>query len=137
MDDGEAIRPVHAFLTGLTDRRIPRLPVRGGGCGLWPRACCATAVAGSQLVRRRSSGGELDLDCRAPLPEDHLALVSALSQLSLQLRITVVLRHVGDHGAAQIANELCVAERTVWTRMARDRATMAGHLSSHEEAAHV
>ena len=82
-------------------------------------------------------GGELDLDCRAPLPEDHLALVSALSQLSLQLRITVVLRHVGDHGAAQIASELCVAERTDWTRMARDRATMAGHLSSHEEAAHV
>ena len=55
----------------------------------WRRA----RVAGRVLPKFRA---ELDIDLGPQAPEDHLALVYALSQLSLPVRVTVVLHYIGD-----------------------------------------
>ena len=80
---------------------------------------------------------ELSIDLGPGTPEDHVAIVFALSQLSLPVRITVVLHYIADLSVAQIAHELSVPEGTVKARLARARAQMASHLSDHEEADHV
>ena len=93
-----------------------------------------TRVAGRVLPKFRA---ELEIDLGPQAPEDHLALVYALSQLSLPTRVTVVLHYIGDLSVAQIARELSIPEGTVKARLARARAQMAGHLSDREEADHV
>lgn len=80
---------------------------------------------------------ELSIDLGPGTPEDHVAIVYALSQLSLPVRVTVVLHYVADLSVAQIARELSVPEGTVKARLARARAQMARHLSDHKEADHV
>ncbi len=96
----------------------------------WRRAKVAARV----LPRYRT---ELSIDLGHGAPEDHVAVVYALSQLSLQVRITVVLHYVADLTVAQIARELSVPQGTVKARLARARAQMAEHLSDREEAHHV
>ena len=68
----------------------------------------------------------------------------ALGQLSMPVRVTVVLHYIADLSVAQISSELSVPEGTVKARLARARAQMAAHLSvqdeqdeDHEEADHV
>jgi RNA polymerase sigma factor (sigma-70 family) len=80
---------------------------------------------------------ELSIDLGAQAPENHVAVVTALSKLSLTVRVTVVLRYVADLSVAQISRELGVPEGTVKARLARARVQMARHLSDREEAGHV
>jgi RNA polymerase sigma-70 factor (ECF subfamily) len=96
----------------------------------WRRA----RVAGRLLPKFRA---ELNIQLGPQAPEDHVALVQALSRLSTQVRVTVVLHYIADLSVAQIAHELSVPEGTVKARLARARAQMASHLSDHEEADHV
>ncbi len=93
-----------------------------------------TRVAARVLPRFRA---ELRIDLGPGSPEDHLAIVYALNQLSLPVRVTVVLRYVADLSVGQIARELSVPEGTVKARLNRARGQMAVHLSDHEEADHV
>ncbi|GAA2165900.1 RNA polymerase sigma-70 factor (ECF subfamily) [Humibacillus xanthopallidus] len=80
---------------------------------------------------------ELSIDLGAQAPENHVAVVYALSQLSLPVRVTAVLFYVADLTVAQISRELSAPEGTIKARLARARAQMAGHLSDREEADHV
>ena len=96
----------------------------------WRRA----RVAGRIMPRFRA---ELSIELGPRAPEDHVAIVYALSQLSAQVRLTAVLHYVADLTVAQIAHELSVPEGTVKARLARARAQMAGHLDDREEADHV
>jgi RNA polymerase sigma factor (sigma-70 family) len=80
---------------------------------------------------------ELSIDLGPGTPEDHVAIVYALSQLSLPVRVTVVLHYIADLSVAQVAAELGVPEGTVKARLARARAQMATHLTDREEADHV
>ncbi|WP_330475992.1 RNA polymerase sigma factor [Terrabacter sp. C0L_2] len=80
---------------------------------------------------------ELSIDLGPGTPEDHVAIVYALSQLSLPVRITVVLHYIADLSVAQVARELGVPEGTVKARLARARAQMADHLVDRAEADHV
>ncbi|WP_256795668.1 RNA polymerase sigma factor [Terrabacter sp. Ter38] len=80
---------------------------------------------------------ELSIDLGPGTPEDHVAIVFALSQLSLPVRITVVLHYIADLSVAQVATELGVPEGTVKARLARARVQMADHLIDREEADHV
>ena len=96
----------------------------------WRRA----RVAGHLLPKLRA---ELSIDLGPHAPEDHVAIVYALSQLSTQVRVTVVLHYIADLSVAQVARELSVPEGTVKARLARARAQMAGYLSDREEADHV
>src|SRR4051794_36760284 len=96
----------------------------------WRRARTLSRI----LPRYRA---ELNIDLGPGAPENHVAVVYALSQLSLPVRVTVVLHYVADLSVAQIAQELSVPEGTVKARLARARVQMAGHLSEREEADHV
>ncbi|GAB3057124.1 SigE family RNA polymerase sigma factor [Intrasporangium mesophilum] len=96
----------------------------------WRRA----RVAGRVLPKFRA---DLRIDLGAHASEDHVAIVDALSRLSLPVRVTVVLHYIADLSVAQIASELSVPEGTVKARLARARAQMAGHLSDREEADYV
>jgi len=103
----------------------------------WRRARVARRV----LPKFRA---ELSIDLGSHAPEDHVALVRALGQLSMPVRVTVVLHYIADLSVAQISSELSVPEGTVKARLARARAQMAAHLSvqdeqdeDHEEADHV
>ncbi|GAA2496733.1 RNA polymerase sigma factor [Terrabacter carboxydivorans] len=80
---------------------------------------------------------ELSIDLGPGTPEDHVAIVYALGQLSLPVRITVVLHYVADLSVAQVAKELGVPEGTVKARLSRARAQMAEHLVDRAEADHV
>ena len=96
----------------------------------WRRA----RVAGRVLPRFRT---ELSIELGPGAPENHVAVVYALSQLSAQVRLTAVLHYIADLSVAQIAHELSVPEGTVKARLARARTQMAGFLSDREEADHV
>ncbi len=96
----------------------------------WRRA----RVAGRVLPRFRA---ELSIELGPRAPEDHVAIVYALSQLGDQVRLTAVLHYVADLSVAQIARELSVPEGTVKARLARARTQMAAYLSDREEADHV
>jgi RNA polymerase sigma-70 factor (ECF subfamily) len=95
----------------------------------WRRARVSARV----LPRVRA---ELSIDLGPAAPEDHVAIVYALSQLSLPVRVTVVLHYIADLSVAQVARELAVPEGTVKARLARARAQMATHLAD-KEADHV
>jgi RNA polymerase sigma factor (sigma-70 family) len=62
----------------------------------------------------------------------HVALVAALAQLDLDLRLVVVLHHVADLGTAEIARQLGIPEGTVKSRLSRGRARLAGLLEERE-----
>jgi RNA polymerase sigma-70 factor (ECF subfamily) len=96
----------------------------------WRRA----RVSARALPRVRA---ELSIDLGPTAPEDHVAIVYALSQLSLPVRVTVVLHYIADLSVAQVARELGVPEGTVKARLARARAQMATHLVDTKEADHV
>ncbi|MGO4600024.1 RNA polymerase sigma factor [Terrabacter sp. 2RAF25] len=96
----------------------------------WRRA----RVAGRVLPKFRA---ELSIELGPGAPEDHVAIVYALSQLSPQVRLTAVLYYIADLTVAQTAQELSVPEGTVKARLARARVQMAGYLDDHEEADHV
>ena len=96
----------------------------------WRRA----RVTARALPRFRA---ELSIDLGPGTPEDHVALVYALSQLRPPVRITVVLHYIADLSVAQVAEELGVPEGTVKARLARARVQMAEHLIDREEADHV
>lgn len=51
---------------------------------------------------------ELSIDLGPGTPEDQVAIVFALCQLSLPVRVTVVLHYVADLSVAQVARELSV-----------------------------
>jgi RNA polymerase sigma factor (sigma-70 family) len=62
----------------------------------------------------------------------HVALVTALAQLDLELRLVVVLHHVADLGTAEIASQLGIPEGTVKSRLSRGRTQLAGLLDERE-----
>ena len=129
-----------SFLTALTHRSDF---TEAANKEAWLRTVCLNLlrnrwrrarVAGRILPKFRA---ELNIQLGPQAPEDHVALVQALSKLSAQVRVTVVLHYIADLSVAQIAHELSVPEGTVKARLARARAQMASHLSDHEEADHV
>jgi RNA polymerase sigma-70 factor (ECF subfamily) len=79
---------------------------------------------------------ELSIDLGTGVPEDHVAVVFALSQLELPVSETVVLHYVAHLGVGQIAGELGISEGTVKARLARARVQMVGHLVDRQEADH-
>jgi RNA polymerase sigma-70 factor (ECF subfamily) len=62
----------------------------------------------------------------------HVALVTALAELAMDLRLVVVLHHVADLGTAEIAVQLGIPEGTVKSRLSRGRARLAGLLDERE-----
>ncbi|WP_323100301.1 RNA polymerase sigma factor [Intrasporangium sp. YIM S08009] len=80
---------------------------------------------------------EPSIDLGPGVPEEHAAVVYALSRLSLPVRVAVVLRHLDGRDVAEIARELGIPEGTVMARLARAHTEMAPHLSAFEEAARV
>lgn len=101
------------------------------------KECWLRTVALNQMRRRRRWSrltgtlspkvrSELSIDLGPHAPEDHLAIVYALSRLILPVRDAVVLRYIDDLSVEQIARELSVPEGTVKGRLARARAEMAG-----------
>ena len=62
----------------------------------------------------------------------HVALVAALAQLDLDLRMVVVLHHVADLAVEEIADQLGIPEGTVKSRLARARSRLAGLLAERE-----
>jgi len=68
---------------------------------------------------------------------EHVAVVTALSQLDSDQRRVVVLHHLADLGTGAIAAELGVPEGTVKSRLARARAQLADLLDEREERGHV
>jgi RNA polymerase sigma factor (sigma-70 family) len=68
---------------------------------------------------------------------EHVAIVTALSQLDLDQRQVVVLHHLADLATADIATELGIPEGTVKSRLARARARLADLLDEREERRHV
>jgi RNA polymerase sigma-70 factor (ECF subfamily) len=68
---------------------------------------------------------------------EHVALTTALAQLSDSQRHVLVLHHLADLGTEEIAHELGVPEGTVKSRLARGRKLMAELLDETEEHRHV
>lgn len=68
---------------------------------------------------------------------EHVAVVTALSQLEFSQRQVVVLHHLADLGTAAIAAELGIPEGTVKSRLARARTLLADLLDEREEHRHV
>jgi RNA polymerase sigma-70 factor (ECF subfamily) len=68
------------------------------------------------------------------LSPDHVALVTALSQIPHELRLVVTLHHIGDQPTAEIARQLGIPEGTVKTRLVKGRALLALLLSDEEES---
>lgn len=129
-----------SFLTALTHRRAFTAAANKEA---WLRAVCLNLVrhrwrrarvAGRVLPRYRA---DLDIDLGPQAPEDHVAIVQALSRLSVQVRMTAVLHYVADLSVAQISDELSVPEGTVKARLARARTQLAEYLDDREEADHV
>jgi RNA polymerase sigma-70 factor (ECF subfamily) len=68
---------------------------------------------------------------------EHVALMTALSQLDEDQRRLVVLRHLADLGTAEIAVELGIPEGTVKSRLVRARSRLAALLGEEEEERRV
>jgi RNA polymerase sigma-70 factor (ECF subfamily) len=68
---------------------------------------------------------------------EHVAIVTALSQLDEDQRRVVVLHHLADLGTADIARELGIPEGTVKSRLSRARSRLAPLLDENEESHHV
>lgn len=129
-----------SFLVALTHRRDF---TEAANKEAWLRTVCLNLirhrwrrarVAGRVLPKFRA---DLDIDLGAQAPEDHVAIVHALRQLSDRARVVTVLHYIADLSVAQIARELSVPEGTVKARLARARNQMAGYLNDREEADHV
>jgi RNA polymerase sigma-70 factor (ECF subfamily) len=60
---------------------------------------------------------------------EHVALVSALAQLSMRHREVIVLHHLVELPVAQVAQELGVPEGTVKARLSRGRRALAALLA--------
>ncbi len=109
----------------------------------WLRAVALTLLRHRWLRARLVGRGrptfrsEPSIDLGPGVPEEHVAVVYALSRLSLPVRVSVVLRHLDGLDITQIARELSVSEGTVRARLARAQAEMAAHLSDFEEATRV
>ena len=67
---------------------------------------------------------------------EHVALVTALSELDHHQRQVVVLHHLAELGTAEISAELGVPEGTVKSRLARGRSRLAELLEEREETRH-
>jgi RNA polymerase sigma-70 factor (ECF subfamily) len=67
----------------------------------------------------------------------HVAIVTALAQLSDDQRQVVVLHHLADLSTAEIAHELGIREGTVKSRLARARSVLAELLDDREEGRRV
>jgi RNA polymerase sigma-70 factor (ECF subfamily) len=63
------------------------------------------------------------------LSEDHVALVSALQQLTVNQRRAIVLHYLADRSVAEIAVEMNAPTGTVKAHLARGRKAMAGLLA--------
>jgi RNA polymerase sigma-70 factor (ECF subfamily) len=74
------------------------------------------------------------LPATMPLSPDHVAVVTALKQLPVELREVVALHHLADLPVGEVAQTLQIPEGTVKTRLARGRAQLAALLSDHEES---
>jgi RNA polymerase sigma-70 factor (sigma-E family) len=69
---------------------------------------------------------------------DAVALVTALAQLPLAQRVTIVLHHLMDLPVADVARETGVPVGTVKARLARGRRALASLLAvDHSEDSHV
>jgi len=68
---------------------------------------------------------------------EHVAIVTALSELDSDQRTMVVLHHLADLGTGEIAAELGIPEGTVKSRLSRGRARLADLLDDREEPRHV
>ena len=109
----------------------------------WLRAVALSRLRRVRLRAHLTGNGrpafrlEPSIDLGPGVPEEHTAVVYALSRLCLPVRVAVVLRHLDGLDIAQIARELSVSEGTVRARLARAHTEMAAHLNDFEEAARV
>jgi RNA polymerase sigma factor (sigma-70 family) len=68
------------------------------------------------------------------LGPDHVALVEALSSLTEDERVVVVLHHLADRRIDEIAEEVGVPVGTVKSRLSRGRAHLAGLMAEPAES---
>ena len=68
---------------------------------------------------------------------DHVAIMSALTDLDPDQREVVVLHYLADLGTAAIAEDLGIPEGTVKSRLSRGRGTLAALLEDREEQNHA
>jgi RNA polymerase sigma-70 factor (sigma-E family) len=104
-----------------------------------PEAWLRTVAVNRLRARWRHAAVVRRLQPRVPGPQvpvevgpHHVALVTALAELALDLRLVVVLHHVADLGTAEIAVQLGIPEGTVKSRLSRGRARLAGLLDERE-----
>ncbi|GAA2494958.1 RNA polymerase sigma factor [Terrabacter carboxydivorans] len=76
---------------------------------------------------------EPDIDLGAETADDQVTVVYALSQLSLPVRVAVVLHYVAGLSTGQISTELGISEGTTRSRLARGRAQLARDLFDRED----
>jgi RNA polymerase sigma-70 factor (ECF subfamily) len=129
-----------AFLVAVTHRTdFAEAPDKD----VWLRAVTLTLLRHrwlrARVVRRGRPAvrSEPSIDLGPGVPEEHTAVVYALSRLSLPVRVAVVLRHLDGLTVAEIARELAISEGTVRARLARAHSEMAAHVSDFEAAARV
>jgi RNA polymerase sigma factor (sigma-70 family) len=104
-----------------------------------PEAWVRTVAVNRLRARWRHAAVVRRLQPKVPGPQlpvevgpHHVALVTALAKLDLDLRLVVVLHHVADLGTAEIARQLGIPEGTVKSRLSRGRARLAGLLDERE-----
>jgi RNA polymerase sigma-70 factor, ECF subfamily len=110
---------------------------RGGAVddvGRWVWAAAFRIGAGLLADRRRHDGGPLPVAGTAPtgLPEDGVALVSALAELSADDRRIVVLSLVGGWSSADVAGFVDSTPGAVRVRLHRAKARLRTLLEEHD-----
>jgi len=122
-----------AFVTAI---RKQRQLGRVSNPEAWLRTVAVNRLRGgwrhAKVVRKYEGavpGPQAPVECG---PE-HVALAAALSELSPEQRLLVVLHHLADLGTPDIAGELGLPEGTVKSRLARARARLAALLNDQEE----
>jgi RNA polymerase sigma-70 factor (sigma-E family) len=126
-----------AFVTAIRKRREVARVVN-------PEAWVRTVALNKVRAGWRHASVVRKYQSKIPRPQgqvevgpDHVAIVTALSQLDRVQRQVVVLHHLADLGTAEISAELGIPEGTVKSRLARARSQLADLLNEKEGPRHV
>jgi len=129
---GQPVEPIDA--RRLFDASYRRLVVQMYGvCGDLTEAEDAVSEAFVRALAKPRALGRVAKP-EAELSPDHVALVTALQQLSEHQRVAIALHHLGDVPVNEVAQTLGVPVGTVKARLSRGRAALAALLSDPNES---
>lgn len=113
------------------------LTARGDPTG-WVRVTAQRIAIGNWRRARNRVRAHFRQADREPVPgvsPDHVALVAALRRLSATQRTAIVLFHVCDLSASEVAEELGISEGALRVRLSRGRRELARHLGDGRDTA--